>query len=89
MSVPRTTNPGSTPGSLPASLRWAIWLLVVEAVAFAGLVAFEVYDTHTGTSLAHEARGVAGPLGVPLVVVGLAGAGLLLARSSREALGIH
>ncbi len=135
MSVPRTTDPGSTPGSLPATLRWAIWLLLAEAVVFAGLVAFEVYDTRAGTSLAHEARGVAGPLGyavvlavlawqlrarrawargvaivlqllllplgyallttgapligVPLFVVGLVGAGLLLARSSREALGIH
>jgi peptidoglycan/LPS O-acetylase OafA/YrhL len=133
--VPRTTTPGSTPGSLPAGLRWAIWLLLAEALAILAIVAFELYDNYPSTSLAHEARGAAGPvgyavvlallgwqlrarrawargagivtqllllpigytiagggapaLGVPMILVGLAGAGLLLARSSREALGIH
>jgi hypothetical protein len=135
--VPRTTAPGNTPGNLPATLRWAIWLLLVEAVAILVIVAFQVHDTYDQTemSLAHEARGAAGPvgyavvlvllawqlrarrawargaaivtqllllpigytilsggapvIGIPMIVIGLAGAGLLLARSSREALGIH
>jgi hypothetical protein len=133
--VPRTTAPGDTPGNLPATLRWAIWLLLAEAVAILAIVAFEIYANYSGTSLAHEARGAAGPvgyavvlallawqlharrawargagivtqllllpigytiltsgapvIGTPMIVIGLAGAGLLLARSSREALGIH
>jgi hypothetical protein len=133
--VPRTTAPGNTSGNLPATLRWAIWILLFEAVAILVIVAFEVYANNSATSLAHEARGAAGPvgyavvlallawqlrarrawargaaivtqllllpigytilssgapvIGIPMIVIGLAGAGLLLARSSREALGIH
>jgi hypothetical protein len=133
--VPRTTAPGDTPGNLPATLRWAIWLLLAEAAAILVIVAFEIYANHSTTSLAREARGAAGPLGyavvlallawalrarrgwargaaivtqllllpigytilssgapvigIPMIVIGLAGAGLLLTRSSREALGIH
>jgi hypothetical protein len=104
-------------------------------LAFLVIVAFEIAGTHGTTSLGHQARGVAGPvgyavvlallawqlrarrawargvaivlqllllplgyallttgaplIGVPLIAVGVVGAGLLLARSSREALGIH
>jgi hypothetical protein len=127
--VPRTTAPGT--------LRWATWLLLFEAVAILGIVAFQLYDTRhqTEMSLAHEARGAAGPagyavvlaliawqlharrawargagivlelllvplgytifssgaplIGVPVILFGVVGAALLLAPSSREALGIH
>jgi hypothetical protein len=117
------------------TLRWAIWLLLAEAAAILVIVVFEIYANHSTTSLAHEARGAAGPvgyavvlallawqlharrawarglaivlqllllpigysilrggapiIGIPMIVIGLAGAGLLLTRSSREALGIH
>jgi hypothetical protein len=122
---------------VPATLRWAVWVLFVEAVGVAVVTGFLIYDALTRTAsnrggaagavifpvllavlfalLGWQLRrrrgwargpaivlellmlpvgyymisGGAGWVGVPVMALGLLGAGLLLAPSSREALGIH
>ncbi len=126
---PRHTN--------PPSLRWAVALLVVEALGVAGVTGFFGYEDVTaaadsirnGVALTvyfgvlaallgllawflHRRRafarapaivlqlllaavgslmikGGAAWLGVPVILLGLVGAGLLLTAATREALGIH
>jgi hypothetical protein len=128
---------GEARSTAPGTLRWAIWLLLVQALGVAVETGFVVYDAFTqtarslGTALSTVAvwlgltvllallawqlsrrrswaRGVAIVLqllmvllgytlvtsglpwfGVPVMAVALTGAALLLAPSSREALGIH
>lgn len=62
--------------ALPATLRWAVWLLIAEAAAVALVAAYLVYEDLTGT---------ANNLGVALMVTAFAigGAALLfvLARA--------
>jgi hypothetical protein len=121
----------------PASLRWAIWLLLIEAAGLVVATVLVAYYAATqprvgvgstivsvavvfglavvlallGRQLRRHQAWARGPsivlemllipigyymiaggvpwLGVPVLVLGVAGAGLLLAPSSREALGIH
>jgi hypothetical protein len=121
----------------PVTLRWAVWLLLVEAagvvlasgllgyyattrptVTAASAVTSVVFPLGLGVLLgvlgwqlrAHRSwargpaivlellmvpigfymvSGGAAVVGIPVLVLGLVGAGLLLAPSSREALGIH
>ncbi|HEX6500876.1 MAG TPA: hypothetical protein VF054_17875 [Micromonosporaceae bacterium] len=121
----------------PASLRWAVWVLAVQAVALAGVTGLFVYDDVTARPgslrdalattayfavltlvfavlawyLRQRRSWARGPaivlellclpvgylmvqagqlwLGVPVILLGLLGAGLLLAPTSREALGIR
>lgn len=74
-----STRPSASvpdPGELPASLRWAAWLLLGEAVAGAGVAGLLVYQDLTGRAT---------NLGVALGVTGFAIAGvvalLVLARA--------
>jgi hypothetical protein len=127
---------GSPTEPPPAPLRWAIWLLVVEAVGVGLIGAFLVYEdltaeaTEIGAALAvtalafaaaaafallaralwRQRGGARGPavvlqlfllpigyymiqgglawLGVPVILLGLLGCGLLVAPSTTRALGL-
>lgn len=122
---------------IPATLRWAVWLLAAQAVVAWAITVLYVYEDFTAAagspggavastlyfamlavvlvvlpwSLYRRRRWARGPaivlellmvpmgylmitagvpwLGVPVLVIGLVGAGLLLAPASREALGIR
>lgn len=130
VSIGRAADPA------PAPLRWAIWLLIVEAVGVGVVGAVLVYEdltaeaTETGAALAVTAfafaaaaafallawalrqrrggargpavalqlfllpigyymvQGGVGWLGVPVMLVGLLGCGLLVAPSTTRALGL-
>lgn len=123
-------------GPAPAALRWAIWLLILEAIGIGLVGAFLVYEdltadaTDTGAALAVTAfvfvsaaalallgralwqrrGGARGPavalqlfllpigyymiqggltwLGVPVILLGVLGCGLLVAPATTRALGL-
>jgi hypothetical protein len=136
MPEARSSAAVPAPHSAPPTLRWAIWLLLAQAVALGAVAAFLVYEDLTapassargailvtvyvalmagvlavlGWALARRRRWARGPaivlqmlllpmgytmvigglpwLGVPVLLVGVCGAGLLLAPATRAALGL-
>lgn len=123
--------------AMPATLRWAVWLLAVQAAALVVVLAFLIYEDVAATATSRRgallvtlyaaivalvlaglawalhrrqrwargpaivlqllllpigytmATGGAAWLGVPAILLGLAGSGALLAPATRAALGMN
>ena len=82
----RAGTPGTRLDALPATLRWAIWLLMAEAAGLLVLAGVLAYDGVTGTAQS-ATSGVAIVVFTLLMTVFTAGLAVALTRRRRWARG--